>query len=91
MMDASFIVLSAQGDPTSLRIWSGTPYNSRWSPHRQSRQIDQAQRRRRGRLGTLAPARQYRWLVLNQVTHNMSPDGYSYYGYHRNGYGQKPE
>ena len=30
-------------------------------------------------------------VVLNQVTHNMSPDGYSYYGYHRYGYGQKPE
>ena len=29
-------------------------------------------------------------VVLNQVTHNMSPDGYSYYGYHRYGYGQKP-
>jgi len=30
-------------------------------------------------------------VVLNQVTHNMSPDGYSYYGYHRYGYGQKHE
>ena len=30
-------------------------------------------------------------VVLNQVTHNMSPDGYAYYGYHRYGYGQKPE
>jgi len=30
-------------------------------------------------------------VVLNQVTHSMSSDGYSYYGYHRYGYGQKPE
>jgi capsular exopolysaccharide synthesis family protein len=30
-------------------------------------------------------------VVLNQVTHNMSPDGYSHYGYHSYGYGQKPE
>jgi Mrp family chromosome partitioning ATPase len=30
-------------------------------------------------------------VVLNQVTHNMTSEGYSNYGYHRYGYGQKPE
>jgi Mrp family chromosome partitioning ATPase len=30
-------------------------------------------------------------VVLNQVSQNTSADGYSYYGYYRYGYNQKPE